>query len=1091
MKRNDDGLTLVEIMIGMIILAIIAISIATSLMNTGRFSRQISDRTFATQKCVQMMEELRAYVASSTSTLITSLDSYDDGVDASNNPICNPILTTNKAVTNASDPTSGNNHGKFCRNVMISPVPNDASSRRVYIHVYNANTMQPLAQTISLLQLSPNTYAPTQSYDMYVLALENAPGWWSSITWILPVVSSMVQDLEVRNPGLEFNVHYIRRLSFGRDPYYAPWINNTEAGNALSNPMAYFYPGNFTGGSGVYYYYSPTYINGRLNQDGTLINNLANTNSTMSSYSLADQFNSAMRYQDELDAYAAYSPPSAASKSPSLRMVLEDMNSHPERYKNIIILNLHGELLPVPPVRNYSDAAKDPADYLNLRAVSHPETLQSSDALPLNVRVYTYSMTPDATIDGTVIPNVSVYFPADYFTPTVNSLTGSSTLGYTWNNPAPVAAYAISHPTGSSTLVVLNNSPVRSPCNGGGTCPGGGLDAPARLFGLEYIPTVVGAGAFNQGTNDLTSTGAGISNPKNTARWTITIPAGSLAMGQHKIQTWINNLSAPVFTGGALTLPGTPWTTSNLSNTYVWVDTAPPVTEQYQFQGDARWNPYADVKAAGNYNWWFMTANYNGYSGFGLTNSGWPTAVGDFVTFDVERLYQLYRSGLLLADGTYTNIVGHTAYYAGLGGEIGSDLVVGDGTLSLDMTSTPWAPSSASVAPAKEIIGPQAGVTYTNMRIVAQDGLAWNSLPWLGELYPDSQFTAYWKTKGNLPTGTGKYYRASYHSAFTNGSTSYTLINSNGRVAWGGTPTLINGNPTGIGNNYVNHDDNAPNTVTGAIQSTGSAVSQAFSIVLPGQIPLVQYYARPIGINMSDTAAFPAPSVYANAVWASSRTTVSWGGIYYNANGYTNAADPGAVINMMANVFIDSGPWRTTFVLNGNTPQTYTGSDDVVRLALATTIRSYLEGGDPNSTNLNAHVPQLPYLTITSPKPTSPIYGSAVTVSWTTTWTRWDSASTPTECYPSGWTENTTTYPLFFNLKYSQDNGQTWHSTTGSTAFKGVFDPTNAALGATGNTMTWTAPSSGNYLLMVEAYHDPTLFPLHHAYHIVSVYVSP
>ncbi len=52
------------------------------------------------------------------------------------------------------------------------------------------------------------------------------------------------------------------------------------------------------------------------------------------------------------------------------------MVAEPDRYHNAILINLHGELLPMPPARNFSDAAKAPRTRAGWRAVAHPERLR-------------------------------------------------------------------------------------------------------------------------------------------------------------------------------------------------------------------------------------------------------------------------------------------------------------------------------------------------------------------------------------------------------------------------------------------------------------------------------------------------------------------------------------------------------------------------------------------------------------------------------------------------------------------------------------------------------------------------------------------
>ena len=83
--------------------------------------------------------------------------------------------------------------------------------------------------------------------------------------------------------------------------------------------------------------------------------------------------------------------------TPTWRLLLDRMIADPTKYHNTILINLHGELLPMPPVRNYSDASKDPVNKPGWRAVAHPELLRprrtpGNDALSdaPRWRVYAY-----------------------------------------------------------------------------------------------------------------------------------------------------------------------------------------------------------------------------------------------------------------------------------------------------------------------------------------------------------------------------------------------------------------------------------------------------------------------------------------------------------------------------------------------------------------------------------------------------------------------------------------------------------------------------------------------------------------------------
>ena len=65
------------------------------------------------------------------------------------------------------------------------------------------------------------------------------------------------------------------------------------------------------------------------------------------------------------------------SKEPTYRLFLEDLCTDTDKYENALIINLHGELLPMPAMRNYSDPAKDPIAHPEWRVVTHPEELRT------------------------------------------------------------------------------------------------------------------------------------------------------------------------------------------------------------------------------------------------------------------------------------------------------------------------------------------------------------------------------------------------------------------------------------------------------------------------------------------------------------------------------------------------------------------------------------------------------------------------------------------------------------------------------------------------------------------------------------------
>ena len=130
-------------------------------------------------------------------------------------------------------------HGRF----RVSPLGEDDNRLvNVKIYSYRENKQRLVAEVASVLRTIAPAYSPTQVYDVYLLAIDNIPGWWVYMSNITPFVQSTLQDLQARNPGLEFRTHWIRRLSYGRDFQYTPYFNKDEDTTADIN-YAYFYPG--------------------------------------------------------------------------------------------------------------------------------------------------------------------------------------------------------------------------------------------------------------------------------------------------------------------------------------------------------------------------------------------------------------------------------------------------------------------------------------------------------------------------------------------------------------------------------------------------------------------------------------------------------------------------------------------------------------------------------------------------------------------------------------------------------------------------------------------------------------------------------
>jgi type II secretory pathway pseudopilin PulG len=466
---GQRGQSVVEAVMAVAVLGIAAQ--ATALVVQALVKQNVSnrDRIFATEKALQMLEELRALVLTDNATL-TTLDTYTDGfcnTCAQPHPYYKWTLTTKIDITSntttsapvpdwesAVDPHSANPQRPggyaFVRYVDIISTTTDANVRMIYVRVYAAAnnpgdvsssqvatplnpTAPPLAEVYGEVHSQGTVVTPDQVLDVYFVALESVPGWWSRTSNLIPLMQTSITNLQSMNDGLQIRQHWVHTMSFGRDLEYTPEVNaeGVRADTAGAFMKTYVYPGtvdfnwnNNTNASVTDpdYYYLPSWFLGRVNVAGAMPPGTGNSNSSpttpwpsdMSSnlgYAIADQFNHAMRYPDEQNLYNILCTIAAnkgvQAPEMSWRMLLEKLNDNDPSVQNAIIINLHGEMVPVPPLRNYSDAAKDPDYYwasngslagLNgsraFRAVSQPERLWYPQSLTQAVNVYAYDANP-------------------------------------------------------------------------------------------------------------------------------------------------------------------------------------------------------------------------------------------------------------------------------------------------------------------------------------------------------------------------------------------------------------------------------------------------------------------------------------------------------------------------------------------------------------------------------------------------------------------------------------------------------------------------------------------------------------------------
>jgi hypothetical protein len=655
LKTNQKGVSLIEALISLVLLMVVVYALLGFTNAASQATKRNADKQFAVQKAISMLEELKSLVELQSSPA-TALDTFDDGAGTKT------ILTTDPSVTNPAAPGSdnfnlGSGHWKYLRQVSVSLLPGttDPNVRLVAVRIYRNEdhngdgSPDSLAEVAGVIRTAGGNYPPTQVHDVFALAVENVPGWWVYMSSLIPFVQNAIQSVESRNPGLEFRVHWITKLAYGRDMQYRPQIN-AAVDSLQSIDKVYFYPGKMPATEAVSFYYPPDNFSGHMLLDATDKNGY-NATTNPFPYALADMYNNAMRYPDEL---ALFNDRVAAGlesdDKPTLRILIDRLYQNPSQFRNAIFINLHGELFPFPPVRNYSDPAKDPENYRNVRVVTHPERLRyAAGSTNVKLRVYSYRMDPDVGGSGndrdwlgqghSAVP-ITVILKGVDWTPTSGSgdivaitggtdqdgLPGADAYGelFATDVPSGNRMYYQASRIGGDTIINLFNSPVKSPevlvSGSGAGATYAGLNASSRLYGLEYLPApsedLTGTGSLpTPFASNLTAThqrdGGGFCSSTsmdctpNSARWVIKVPASVLPGGANgntmlTVETRINSTSSGTRTN----------TPPNLSRTYLWrgsdlwmfgdgtAANPPhlPLTEKYQILGDPRHNPYADLK---------------------------------------------------------------------------------------------------------------------------------------------------------------------------------------------------------------------------------------------------------------------------------------------------------------------------------------------------------------------------------------------------------------------------------------------------------------------------------------------------------------
>ncbi len=455
-NNKQAGFTMVEMMISIMVFLVVAMALLQHM--TQRYSSTMNhrQRVFAYAKAQAILAEMHALVGGSDDTAAIDLDTYDDGAlyvaTLSINEEAGSLVPPEHPI---SDNTTRNGAWEWYRQIKVRPFAglNNRSMRYVTVSVFRRTRdgqQVEHASLSSVINSVGSAFPTTQVFDVYLLALENIPGWWVYMENIVPSVEAAITDLETRNPGLAIRTHWITKSSYGRNQLYKPASNNAVDSNQQQDSV-YYYPGRMPTGNSSSYYYVPLLMNSRIQLDGAEINGYDATYNPFP-YAMADFYNHGMRLPQERDWHdqrvAAIEARELAiqtailggtpepdpmwdmSKEPTLRLLLEDMNTDPDKFRHALLINLHGELVPFPSIRNYSDPAKDPlltnryADWTGstltpdatwpttsgMRVVTHPEELRTHrdpaavTTDDVNLRVYAYHADPSTYTGNGLAP---------------------------------------------------------------------------------------------------------------------------------------------------------------------------------------------------------------------------------------------------------------------------------------------------------------------------------------------------------------------------------------------------------------------------------------------------------------------------------------------------------------------------------------------------------------------------------------------------------------------------------------------------------------------------------------------------------------
>lgn len=1165
---NAGGFGLVELMIGVVVMAIATISLISHLaINYAQTSEQ-RDRVFAYSVAQGLIAELQVAAATEEATRATVLEGMDDGTSTV------ATLTTAKVGGVLVPPDQDlsrnfqrNGQWVWSRQINVRSVPGNENRRLRYVTVRvfkrdGADIEREVASVSSVVSTLTSASPTAQVFDLYLIAIENAPGLWMPAETLRPVVMRAVSQAEQGNPGLKFRTHWITKFSYGRNPVYRPYVNENLP-STDDVPEVYYYPGRLPAGlHESVFYYVPSIMRGRILTDAGEQNGYDPVTNPYP-YALSDFFNHAMRLPREralhsfrvaqvetrkaeiAQAIEDGNPPPPElvdmSAEPTLRLFLEDLATDPDKYRHALIINLHGDLLPMPALRNYSDPAKEPVSLPGVRVVAHPEelrTLRPPSVLDTDVRVRVYAYTTDPTsyTGPTVMPTnrpialevmdldltdgagnlragvtlqnlrggVSVGGVTDYFPMLPAKPAGSPLVAnemyyeVRFVDPGPGRR--------KSTLLTLYHTPVVSPPVLGrfGGVQGLASTTQARLYGLEYVPGCTEPAL--DFSNDLASAGTG---PKNTARWVLTIPGTVFSQAR-----WVDNDSPPNYfdplTTGApdrmVTIRTRIWDSSlidplesgtvpsgvesrwlqpeNLSETYCWWSSNldfVPVTERSQFVGDPRLVPYRDM-LSGSLD--FPDA-YNRF--FDSLENRSQDAIVSFPGID-PILQSNPWQGLMRSDAPRflellrSGVTRSRTVLASVPEALA--LFLGHGGELIDSVKSGFA--AGIPTDLRPFGSPGGSGTVTHVvqgRDFVRSGGAsyWWGMPFLGELFPDWAYTTQWASPDASGQPRGNLSSGTGVSEFYRAPSTVVYANASnpayGTAMLGGSPLLGVAGPPAL-LNTGSTASSFQHSPTGGFGSLSTGGTD-FSDSFHYPLASTVPIARPFNLSASG----PVGEHFSTAPYSLNRFSSNLIRSFYDLSSGS--------MGMASTEWINPTTRTAGHLVLRSSVRDFLKATEDAQILITASVQTYLDGGE---SGLVSPIQRLPRVIIRSPTETTVLTDPAdISVLFEVEWRRWDG-----EPYTTGTPSSFSDFEnqLFYSVMYSRDEGRTWQYVQDDSPAEPGVQPTFfyqvVDSGPGPEALFWATPRfvfpRGSYLLRVEAYRrDQTQ---HYAYHEKLIFID-